>query len=147
MNSIAINTMPTAAKFDKLILVEDGIVLKYRKKRERIILFSELDKIYIKTYKLTALFQLVFITCPFFLALVCIQYLRFDILILLGFFIIIPFFLKVNNYKWYRLRIVLKDGTFFTKKVSVNVKHENITTVNKVKKEWFNYNVNAVASA
>lgn len=146
MGSINPVSFDTVNKFDNLIIVENGLILKSGKKRESKISFLELEKIYIKTYKLNPLFELVFILSPFLLVLLLVEYSRFEIIILLALFTVIPVFLKVNNYKWYQLKIVLKDGTFFTKKVSVNVRSENITTINKVKKQWLKYNTNAMAS-
>jgi hypothetical protein len=146
-NGVMARKITITSKFDNLIIVENGLILKYGKKRERKISFSELEKIYIKTYKLNPLFELVFILSPFLLLLLLVKYLRFEFIILLALFTVIPVFLKVKNYKWCRLKIVLIDDTFFTKKVSMNVKSENITIINKVMKQWFKYNTNAMAPA
>jgi hypothetical protein len=136
-------------KFRELTLVKHGLILKYGKKREREILFSELYKIYIKSYTLNPLIQFIVILFPFLFIPLAIDYLPFDIVVFAALFTIIPVFLKVNNYKWCQIKVILKDGTSFRKNVSMHLKSENISIINKVQKEWlhFNFNTNLLASA
>jgi hypothetical protein len=56
---------------------------------------------------------------------------------------IIPVFVTVNKYRWYRLKICLQDGTSFSKKVSLHLKSENIILVDKVVAEKLHYKARA----
>lgn len=133
--------MTVNTNFDTLILADDGIVLGFRNRQKREISFSELDKIYIKEYKLNPLFEFAFILFPFLIILLSLQYLTLEKTILLAALIIIPVFVKRYKYKRKVLRIILKDGTVFKKKVASKFKSENIAIVNAVKREQLNYYV------
>jgi hypothetical protein len=59
--------MATITKFDKLTLVEDGIILSRKDNKQYLVSFSELDKIYLKRYQLNSVFEFAFIVLPFLL--------------------------------------------------------------------------------
>ncbi|TDD98535.1 hypothetical protein [Flavobacterium cellulosilyticum] len=139
------NIIAGTAKFDSLTIVENGLILKNGKRAERTISFSELDNIYIKSYKLNPLFEFAFILFPFLFVFLSIQFLPFEMVLLVALFTVVPVFIKVYNYRWYRLKVCLKDGTFFIKKVSLRSKSETISIVNSVKKEGLYYKTNAMA--
>ncbi|MBC7846028.1 MAG: hypothetical protein H7Y10_06015 [Flavobacterium sp.] len=139
-----INFIVGTVKFDSLNIVENGLILKNGKKSEIAISFLELDNIYIKSYKLSPIFEFAFILFPFLLVFLSIQYFPYDMVLFVALFTVIPVFVKVYNYKWYRLKVCLKDGTFFMKKVSLRSKSETISMVNSVKKESLNYKTNAM---
>lgn len=103
-------------KFETLSLVENGLILKTGKKDIREIPFSELDKVYIKSSSLDPIFQIVCIVFPFVLIYLFIQRFSIGVVLFFAFFVMLPFFVKMYNYKWYRLIILLKDGTFYRKK-------------------------------
>lgn len=145
MNIFTTNTFACSAKFDSITIVENGLILKNGKKTERTISFSELDNIYIKSYKLNPLFEFVFILFPFLFVFLSIQFLPFEMVLIVALFTVVPVFIKAYNYRWYRLKVCLKDGTFFIKKVSLRLKGENISIVNAVKKECLYYKTNAMA--
>jgi len=128
-------------KFDDLTIVEYGLILRQGKKAGREILFSELDKIFIKVYKLKPVYELGFILLPFLLIYLSVQYVTLEKLMFVGLLTIIPVFVKINNYKNYGLIICLKDGTIFRKKVSLSMKAENISIINAVIRERFNYSI------
>ena len=131
--------MTINTKYDDLTIVEHGLILKNGKKEGREISFSELDKIFIKVYKLKPLYELGFILLPFLLIFLSFQYETLEKVKFVGLASIIPVFVKINNYKSYGLIISLKDGTIFRKKVSLNMKAENISIINAVIRERFNY--------
>lgn len=131
--------MNANTKFDDLTIVEQGLILKNGKKKDREISFSELDKIYIKVYKLKPVFELGFILFPFLLIFLSIQYITFEKVMFVGVSTIVPVFVKIKNYKSYGLMICLKDGAVFRKKVTSNVIGQNISIINAVRKERFNY--------
>jgi hypothetical protein len=133
-------------KFDSLTLVENGLILNNGKKGEKEIPFSELDKIYIKKYKLYPVFEFLFISLPFILTYIVIQYCPSDLVWLASLFTIFPVFMTVNNYKWFKLKVCLNDGTYFMKTISLHLKSENINIVKNVQTEYYNYKINKLAS-
>lgn len=136
-------TAATATKFHTLTLVENGILLGYGNRKERAISFSELDKIYIKRYKLNPFLEFVFILFPFTLVFLSDQYFSLDIVTFTALFTIVPIFILVRNYTWYRLKIHLKEGSLFEKKLSLDLKTETVTIINKINSECFSYNINS----
>lgn len=138
--------MSVYTKFDNLALVEHGLILKNGTKMEREISFSELDKIYIKVDKLKPLYELGFILCLFLLIFLCAHYVTLDKVIFFGLCIAILVFVKINNYKSYGLIITLKEGTVFKKKVSLNLREENIFIIKSVRREQLHHNAKINAS-
>lgn len=130
--------MTTHTKFDGLTLVEHGLIFKNGKKKAIEISFSDLDKIYVKMYKLKPVYELGFILLPFFLIFLSVQYLALENVMFLGLSTVVPVFVKINNYKSYGLVVCLKDGTVFRKKISSNLKAEYVSVVNAVRKEQLN---------
>lgn len=126
-------------KFDDLTIVEHGLILKKGKKRQRKISFSELDKIYLKVSKLNPVYELGFILLPFLLIYISVQYVTIEKVMFVGLTTVIPVFVKINNYKSYKLIICLKDGSAFRKKVLLKIKEENVSIVNAVRKEHLNH--------
>lgn len=145
MNYLTIKNKIETTKFDTLTYVENGLILKSGKKKERTISFSELDNIYIKVNKLNPVYEFALILFPFLLVFIAIQYLPFDMVLFVATFTVIPVFVKVYNYKWYRLNIQLKDGTFFIKKFPLRLKSENISIVNAIRSKSFYYKINTMA--
>lgn len=131
--------MTANTKFDDLTLVENGLILKNGKKKEIEISFSELDKIYIKVYKLKPIYELGFILFPFLLIYLSVQYVALEKVMFVGLSSVIPMFFKINNFKNYGLVVCLKDGTVFRKRLSLNVKGEYVSIVNAVRKEQLNH--------
>lgn len=147
INFVTVRNVINTNKFDSLTLVENGFILKNRKKGEKKIFFSELDKIYIQKFKIHPVFELLFILFPFILMFIVLQYYPFDLLIIAAMFTVLPVFISVHNCKWYKLIVHLKDGSFFIKKVSLDLKSENISLLNKVNNEYLYYNANALKTA
>lgn len=131
--------MKNNTKFSDLTIVEYGLILKNEKKKEIEILFSDLDKIYVKVYKLRPVYELVFILFPFLLIFLSVQYVALEKLMFVGLSVVIPVFVKINNYKSYGLVVCLKNGTVFRKKVSSDVKGQYVSIVNTIRKEQFNH--------
>ena len=150
MNTISLNsstkTISNTNKFQSLSLIENGLILKFQNKLSIEIPYAEVDKVYIKKYKLNPIVEFLCIALPFLFVCVALQYLPFHLMIFLSLISLIPIFLRVLNYKWYQLFVILKDGTFFRKRVSLNTKMENFAILNKVEKEIFDYKSNTLAS-
>lgn len=133
---MAINT-----NFDNLTVNDAGIVLSHKKNQIREISFSDLDKIYMKVYKIKPIYELTFIMLPFLLIFFCVQYIMLEKVMFMAVFTIIPVFVKTYNYKRNGLVLCLKDGTVFRKRVSASSKSESVTMINTVKREWSNYGI------
>jgi hypothetical protein len=131
--------MNSNTKFHDLTLVGHGLILKNGKKKQIEISFSELDKIYVKMYKLKPVYELVLILFPFFLIFFSVQYFSLEKVMFLGLSAVVPVFAKINNFKNYGLVVCLKDGTVFRKKLSLNVKGEYVSIVNTIRREQLNH--------
>ncbi len=131
--------MNVNAKFKNIAIVEQGLILQHGKKEEWEISFSEIENIFIKVNKLKPICELGIIVLPFLLIFLSVQYFSLEKVMFLGLSAVIPVFVKINNYKSYGLRICLKDGTIFRKKLSLQMKHENISIINAVRKEQLNH--------
>lgn len=84
------------------------------------------------------------ISFPFLFVYMAINYLTFDLMILLSIILIIPVFMIIMNYKWYSLYVRLNDGTTFRKKIASNMKTENISIVEKVRAGHYYHNITAM---
>lgn len=151
MNAIAKNfktkKIANITKFHKITFVENGLLLRCQNKREIEIPYTQLDKVYIKKYKLNPIVEFLCIAFPFLVVFVTLQYLPFYLMILASIITVLPVFIHVLNYKWYRLFVILKDGTFFIKRVSPHNKIENFSMLNKVEKDFFDYKSSTLVSA
>lgn len=132
-------TLTNRNKFDSLTVVENGLILKWHNKREIEIPYTELDKVYIKKYKLNPIVEFLCIAFPFLFVYIALQYLPFYFMIFVSMITVLPVFIRVLNYKWYQLFVILNDGTFFRKRVPLNKKIENFSIINRVEKDFFNY--------
>jgi hypothetical protein len=139
IDKVAKYKITNTTKFDSLTFSENGLILKYRKKQEINISFSELDKIYIKISKLNPVFELGFIVLPFLIIYLSAQYVSIEKVMFLGLSTVIPIFIKINNYKSYSLIICLKEGSIFKKKVFLNKKEETVSIINAIRKEQLNH--------
>lgn len=129
-------------KFETISLTENGIMLSYKSSKQKEILFSELDKIYITVNKISQTQEVLFILGLIGITLISLLYLQAEIIIPI--FILITFIIivKLNNYKSYGLKIRLKNGTFLKKQVPSKLKYETVAIVNDVRKELYNYKTN-----
>lgn len=131
--------MTINTKFDDITVVDYGLILKRGKVATKTIYISELDKIYIKVYKLKPIQELAIILFTFLLIYLSVQYLSLEKLLFVGLSAAIPVFIKINNYKNYSLIVCLKDGTVFRKKLTQITKAESISIVNHVRKKQVNH--------
>lgn len=126
-------------KFNTIAIFDQGLILQYGKK-EKEISFSEIENVYIKVNKLRPVCELGIILLPFLLMFISVQYLELEIGMFLSMSAIVPVFVKVNKYKSYGLRLCLKDGTVYRKRVPENMKSENVSMVSAIRKKlWSQY--------
>lgn len=134
-------------KFDQLTYSNNALHLQYRDQPKIEISFSDIEKIYIKKHKLNPILEFMGIAFPFMFVFMAIQYFPLNLLIFVSIISILPVFVSVINYKWYRLYVRLYDGTSFRKKISLNLKTENFSILEKVRAEYISYNYNCSALA
>lgn len=127
------------AKFKNITLVKNGLILDYKSKPKKEILFSELDEIYITVKKMKTIYELLIILLSVGVTAFSYFYLQTDIILLIALFIGIAIVLKMNDFKSYGLKIRLKTGDTFEKQVPAKSKHETIDLVNDVRKGIYNY--------
>jgi hypothetical protein len=143
------NTTSTT-EFDSLTLAEYGIVLQYKKKKVGEISYSELDKIYIKVYKLKPIYGFLLVLFPMLFAFLCFEYIHLNIEMSVALLPVIPTIVKINRIKKFKrfgLVIALKDSSVFRKHVSKNLKSDTVELIKEVKRKRLNYNNWALASA
>jgi hypothetical protein len=124
--------------FDSQTIVENGIFIKHKSNEEKIILFPEIEKVFINKFKLSTLNKLGYISIPMFLIFLMLNCLPLDFLVFVALFVCIPILIKMHNYKWYQFNIHLNDNTFYKKKFFMKTKQDHINMVNLVRKEMHN---------
>ncbi|MFV8270101.1 hypothetical protein ACNQGP_09225 [Flavobacterium sp. GT2N3] len=127
--------------FKKISLVDNGIVLTYKSKNTKEILFSELDKTHIKTNKIKPAYGLIIILLSLCFEMLSYMYLQINIILLITFFLIVLIILKMNDYKSYSIKIRLKNGEIIEEKIQTKLKLETIDIVNDVQKAIYNYKI------
>ncbi len=120
---------------DSLKIVENGLMLKHGKKQVSEISFSEVEKIFIKVYKLKPIYASIAVFIPMILAFLCFESIKLNIEMFVALIPVIPAFVKTNRFKRYGLVLVLKDGSIFTKKVPLKLKSDSVELINEVKKK------------
>lgn len=126
--------------FITLKIDEKRLILINKKEEEFGILFSELDKIYIKRCQLSFFLKVGITLTSLFIISVLSKYLLIEIVLFASLFFVIPLLLWMNNYKWYQLNLRLIDGTFYST-TFYKKKQEQINLVNVVKKEIYDNHI------
>lgn len=146
-NNVQMNKFLTKARnsdgiksFNSLTIGESRLVLRNKEKDKFIIFFAELNKIFIKKRQLSIFFKIGIIGLSLFFLAILENYFSLGLVLVVGLFLVLPFFVWSNNYKWYQLIILHHDGTFFIKTFYKKEKQEQINLVNVVKKEVINNN-------
>jgi hypothetical protein len=123
--------------FSSLVIKGNTLILTNKQEEETIILISELQKIYISKRQFSFFLKIGVTMFPLFLLVICYNYFPVEILLFGCFLLFFPLFVKLNNYKWYHLHLVLTEGRFFKKVFYTTTKQEQIDIVNSVKKEIY----------
>jgi hypothetical protein len=127
--------------FIKLSLTENGILLIFKTKEKKQILFSDLDQVYITVNKMKTIYIALIFVLSIGLAGFSYIYFQIDLILLIAFLLVITIILKMNDYKSYGLKIRLKNGAIFEKRVDIKSKHETIDFVNDIRKEIYDYKI------
>ena len=145
-----VRNLTSTTKFDSLSLAENGIVLQYEKNKVSEISYLELEKIYIKIYKLKPIYGFLFVLFPMLFAFLCFEYIQLNIEMSVALLPVIPTIVKINRinrFKRFCLVIVLKDGSVYKKQVARKLKSDTVELINEVKRKCFNHSIWALASA
>lgn len=144
MNAITTGAMDrnltSTTNFDSLTLTNNGIVILYKKKKVSEISYSELEKIYIKIYKLKPMYGFLLVLFPILLAFLCFGYVRLNIQMSAALLPVIPTIVKINRFRRYGLVIVHTDGSVFKMRVSKKLKSDIVELINEIKTKRLNYN-------
>ena len=127
--------------FKKITLAEQEIILTYKFKKTKQILFSELDQTHIKINKIKPVYKLIFILILLFLSVLSYLYLQINVILLTTFFLIVLIIIKMNDYKSYSIKIRLKNGEIIEEKIQTKSKLETIDIVNDVQKAIYIYKI------
>jgi hypothetical protein len=105
-------------KFKKISVSENGILLSLKSKELKEISFSEIDKVYITVNNKKTNYVFLLATISIGIVLLSLFYLPLGIILLIPLSMVVIGMIVSNNYQSYGLKIVLKDGFFFKKKIS-----------------------------
>ena len=128
-------------KIQEITLDKKGIILNYKEREQKEILYSELNEIYITVNKTRPFYEFVIILISVCIATFSFLILQTNIILTLCLLIIFTTIVKMNTYKRYALKICLKNGDIIKTKIPAKSKHETIDVVNDIKKEIYNYKI------
>lgn len=126
---------------EEITINKKGIILIYKESDQKEILYSDLDEIYITVNKIRPFSEFVLFLISIAVAIFSILIFQTNIILTLSLIIVITIVLKMNTHRRYGLKIVLRNGEIFEKKIQARLKHEKIDIVNEVKKEIYNYKI------
>lgn len=138
MNSTSIPEKKVITKkINQLTLVENGLVLVNKQKEETIVLYSNVEKIYIKKIKFSFFNIIAFYSFLSVLVFIVAFYWPIE-MAFFSFFVSIPLAVKFYTYKSYRLYLIHNQGLIcFKKFYQKNNKQTYINLVTHVKKEMY----------
>lgn len=134
--------MSSKIKFENISLIENRIILSLKSKKEEVVYFSEIDKVFIKTNKMNPIYFILFILSSMVVLFLSVTNLPLDLIMLAPVLVIITGAIKLNNHKIYALKIRLKNGRLFRQEVSPELKNKTIETVNTIRQEIYSYSIN-----
>jgi hypothetical protein len=134
--------MSSKIKFEKISLIDNRIILSLKSKKEEVIYFSEIDKVYIKINKMHYIYYFLFLLTSIVVVILSLICLPFDLILLVPILVLITGAVKLNNHKIYGLKILLKDGRLFRQEVPLKLKYKTVETVNIVRQEIYINTIN-----
>lgn len=129
-------------KFDLLTLTYTGLILAPKKQEAASILFSEIEKIYIKKCKLDLKRKLGILSFLLLLLFSSVVFLPIE-MVLMSLILYIPILVWMQNYKSYRLELLGRSNTIYFKNFYRDDKQEHIDLVNAIRKEIFDNQINS----
>lgn len=135
-------------KFSTLSFVEKGVIVTKKNKETTTILFSELNKIYIRKHKFSFQSKIGFLSLLLIITAIIAIYLPIEIIMLVS-TLSIPLIVMINRHKNYQLYLQLYNGTSFSKGFNNKTKQEHINLVNRIRNEIFDnhkFNIQIIKS-
>lgn len=133
----ATNTIISSSTFESLDRIENGLVIKNKKKEEIKIEYSALFKIYIRKCKLNLYKKIGILSLLLLLIPALDNYLPIELIIFAIGILAIPMMVKLNNYIQYQLVLQDYEGAIYKRNFGVKTKQEHINLINIVRKEIF----------
>ena len=127
----------STSKFKNINVSDNGIILSLKSKELKEISFSEIDKIYITVNNKKTNYVFLLVAISVGIVLLSLFYLPLGIILLIPLSMAVIGIIVSNNYQTYGLKIVLKDGLFFKKRIPQNLKYETIDIVNIIKEKIY----------
>lgn len=124
-------------KFKNISVLDNGIILSLKSKELKEISFSEIDKIYINVNNKKINYIILLSIISLGIVLLSLFYLPLGIIFLIPLSIVVIGIIVSNNYQNYKLKIVLKDGCFFSKKIPYKLKYETVDVINNIKEKIY----------
>ncbi|TDD94094.1 hypothetical protein [Flavobacterium cellulosilyticum] len=131
----------TTIPFVSQTILDNGILLVFKNKEDKYILFSKIGRIFINKSKLSTSNKLRLSAIALMLVFLMLLYLPIDFIVFAILFVCIPILIKIHKFKWYQFNVNLLDGTLYKKRFFMNSKQDHVNMVYLVRKEIYNYNL------
>ncbi len=118
----------------KIIVVDNGLVLKFKNKESKEIAFSEINKVYLKVKKTPIKYILLFVAVSLSAVLCSLLIFGFKLILFSPLLLILLGVIKLNAYRRYALKIKLKNGIAVVEPISSKIKYDTIEDIKKIRK-------------
>lgn len=128
-------------KFKKIDFLDNGIILYFDSRNELEIKFSEIDKILIKSNKVSLFNDFLSILTLITVVFLSVLYFLDNFFLIIGLILItaMTVFRVDNYYKTYSLKVVLKNGLIYQKRIPLKYKYESIKIIDTFRENRFDY--------
>lgn len=133
--------MITSKRFKKIVLICDGVQLKFSGTSVEKIPFNAIEKIYLTTNKSPVGATYLYLSLVGFCVLFVWYWYSFVVLLVTFYFLLLgisllrfKYWLTWNKYPSCQLVIVLKNGNHFTKNIAPTHKSDTLNLINRIRK-------------
>ena len=120
--------------FKRIVIGDKGLILKFKNKEQKMITFSEINKIFIKVKKVPVKYIVLFVGLSLCVVLLLLWIYGFNLVAFSPFFLILVGVIKLNGYKTYVLNIKLKNGSSVIQPIPLKSKNKTIEDIYLVRK-------------
>jgi hypothetical protein len=135
------NAIITKTAFYSLQMIENGLVLKNKKKEEITLFYAELCKTYIKKNRISFVKKIGILSFLLVLVPILDSILPYEFVVFSLGIGSIPLLVKLNIHTSYQLVLLHQNGTVYKKKFGKNTKQEYNNKVNLIRKEIYDATV------
>lgn len=130
-------------RFKEIDFLDNGIMLHFDSINKTEIKFSEIDKVFIKSNKVSLFNDFLSILTLIIVVFLSILYFIDNLFLIIGLILITAMIvLKVDNYyKTYSLKVVLNSGLIYQKRIPIKYKSESIKIIDTFQKNRFEYSL------